>query len=184
MTRSTRPARRTTVSRATTALVMALALGAAAGAACAEEMHEHGVHVHGAVSVNIALEGRKLFFEIEAPADQVLGFERAPRDARERAAVEAADAWFRSGRGMLGVPAAAGCRLAKAEFTPPTPGGEHNDYGARYFFDCAAPEALAWAEIWALRRLQGLERTEVDLAVPGGQRQETLVDGAVRVALR
>lgn len=173
------------MSRLRPAALALVITAAACGAARADEgMHEHGAHVHGAVSVNIALEGRKLFFEIEAPADQVLGFERAPRDARERTAVAEVDAWFRSGRSMLGVPPAAGCRLAKVDFTPPTPGGEHADYGGRYFFDCAAPEALAWVEIWALRRLQGLERTEVNLAVPGGQRQETLVDGAVRVALR
>jgi hypothetical protein len=85
---------------------------------------------------------------------------------------------------MLGVPPAAGCRLTKSEFTPPKLGDGHADYRGSYLFDCAAPEALAWVEIWALRRMQGLEKAEVNLVTPAGQRQETLRGGAVRVTLR
>ena len=50
-----------------------------------------------------------LIAEIEATGAQVLGFERAPRDPAERAAVAAAELWFGSGREMIGVPTAAGC---------------------------------------------------------------------------
>ena len=72
--------------------------------ATADEMHHHGKHVHGEVTLNLALEGVTLIAEIEATGAQVLGFERAPRDPAERAAVAAAEAWFRSGREMIGVP--------------------------------------------------------------------------------
>lgn len=147
-------------------------------------MQDHGPHVHGAVTMDIALEGRSLFFGIQAPADQALGFERSPRDARERAAVAAVDAWFRSGRDMLGVPPAARCRLVSAEFTPPKLGSGHADYDGRYLFDCAAPQALDWVEVWALRRLQGLEKAEVNLTTPAGQRQETVRDRTARISLR
>ena len=165
-------------------LIALLVLSVAGGTASADGMHDHGKHVHGEVTVNIALEGRTLALEIDAPAAQTLGFEKSPRDDRERAAVKAVDDWFRSGRNMLGVPPAAGCRLTKAEFTPPKLGGGHADYRGSYLFDCAAPEALAWVEIWALRRMQGLEKAEVNLVTPAGQRQETLRGGAVRVTLR
>ena len=165
-------------------LIALLVLSVAGGTASADGMHAHGKHVHGEVTVNIALEGRTLALEIDAPAAQTLGFEKSPRDDRERAAVKAVDDWFRSGRNMLGVPPAAGCRLTKAEFTPPKLGGGHADYRGSYLFDCAAPEALAWVEIWALRRMQGLEKAEVNLVTPAGQRQETLRGGAVRVTLR
>lgn len=165
-------------------LIALLVLSVAGGTASADGMHAHGKHVHGEVTVNIALEGRTLALEIDAPAAQTLGFEKSPRDDRERAAVKAVDDWFRSGRNMLGVPPAAGCRLTKAEFTPPKLGGGHADYRGSYLFDCAAPQALAWVEIWALRRMQGLEKAEVNLVTPAGQRQETLRGGAVRVTLR
>ena len=165
-------------------LIALLVLSVAGGTASADGMHAHGKHVHGEVTVNIALEGRTLALEIDAPAAQTLGFEKSPRDDRERAAVKAVDDWFRSGRNMLGVPPAAGCRLTKSEFTPPKLGDGHADYRGSYLFDCAAPEALAWVEIWALRRMQGLEKAEVNLVTPAGQRQETLRGGAVRVTLR
>lgn len=165
-------------------LTTLLVLSVAGATAVADEMHDHGKHVHGEVTVNIALDGRTLALEIDAPAAQALGFERSPRDDRERAAVKAVDDWFRSGRNMLGVPSAAGCRLTKAEFTPPKLGGGHADYRGSYLFDCTAPQSLAWVEIWALRRMQGLEKAEVNLATPAGQRQETLSGDAVRITLR
>ena len=170
--------------RAILIALVALSTIATSATAVADEMHDHGKHVHGEVTVNIALDGRTLALEIDAPAAQALGFERSPRDERERAAVKAVDDWFRSGRNMLGVPSAAGCRLTSAEFTPPKLGGGHADYRGRYLFDCAAPQAIGWVELWALRRMQGLERAEVNLATPAGQRRETLSGDAVRIALR
>ncbi|NBU25835.1 MAG: DUF2796 domain-containing protein [Gammaproteobacteria bacterium] len=162
----------------------ALALLSMTAPAGADVLDAPGKHVHGEVTLNIALEGRKLLLEIEAPADQALGFERSPRDDLERAAVKAVDEWFRSGRSMLGVPRAAGCRLVEAKFTPPKLGSGHADYNGRYLFDCASPEALEWVEVWALRRLQGVEEAVVNLITPAGQRQETLRDRAARISLR
>jgi hypothetical protein len=152
--------------------------------ATADEMHHHGKHVHGEVTVNLALEGVMLIAEIEATGAQVLGFERAPRDTAERAAMAAAEVWFRSGREMIGVPTAAGCRLTASDFTPPKIGSGHVDFRGRYTFTCAVPAALAWAEPWALRRMQGVEKIEVNIVAPGVQRQETLRETAGRIALR
>ena len=164
--------------------IAASALLASGPSAQADELGGPGKHVHGEVTLNIALEGRKLLFEIETPADQALGFERSPRDDRERAMVKAVDDWFRSGRAMLGVPPAAGCRLVEATSTPPKLGSGHADYRGRYLFDCASPQALEWVEVWALRRLQGVEEAVVNLITPAGQRQETLRDRTARISLR
>jgi hypothetical protein len=154
------------------------------GVATADEMHHHGKHVHGEVTLNLALEGDTLIAEIEATGAQVLGFERAPRDPAERAAVAAAELWFGSGREMIGVPTAAGCRLTASAFTPPKPGSGHVDYRGRYTFTCADPTAIAWAEPWALRRMQGVEKIEVNIVAPGVQRQEILRETVGRIALR
>ena len=152
--------------------------------ATADEMHHHGSHVHGEVILNLALEGVTLIAEIEATGAQVLGFEQAPRNPAERAAVAAAEIWFRSGREMIGVPTAAGCRLTASAFTPPKIGSGHVDFRGRYTFTCTDPAALAWAEPWALRRMQGVEKTEVNIVAPGVQRQEILRETAGRIALR
>ena len=171
-------------------LGLALAVvGCAASPLLADDLHDHGghhhgKHVHGEVTLNLALEGGTLIAEVESPAAQVLGFEKSPRDEAERRAVAAAEAWFRSGSGMLGVPTAAGCRLTAVEFKPPKLGGGHADYRGRYTFSCATPAALAWVEPWLLRRLQGVEKLEVNLITPGVQRQEVLGGTSQRIALR
>lgn len=143
-----------------------------------------GAHVHGAVTVNLALEAELLVAELDAPALQVLGFEKAPRSAIERAAVSDVDRWLASGREFLAVPQTAGCRLLKTEYTPPALGGDHADYRVRTSFRCSRPNQLAWVELWMLRRLQGVEKVEVNLVTPSGQRQVTLPTGTLRVPLR
>ena len=155
----------------------------------ADEMHDHGKHhhgkhVHGEVTLNVAIDGGTLTVEIETPAAQVLGFEKSPRDDAERAAVTAADAGFRSGRGMFGVPTAAGCRLAGTDFTPPKLGSGHADYRARYRFACSNAAALVWLEPWVLRRLKDVEKVEANIVGPGVQRQEILREPDRRIPLR
>lgn len=169
---------------------------------------QRGRHEHGAVVVNVAVEGATLSVAIESPAINVVGFERAPRDAAEKARVAAADRWLASGAGIVGVPAAAGCSRTRVEYTPPKLGdaaahdhdhdhehehgakGEpaeqaaHADYDARFVYTCANPGALAWLDLWLAQRLLAVESIEVNLVVPGGQSQRRLTAGQTRVSLR
>ena len=73
---------------------------------------------------------------------------------------------------------------SKTEYTPPALGGDHADYRVRTSFRCSRPNQLAWVELWMLRRLQGVEKVEVNLVTPSGQRQVTLPTGTLRVPLR
>ena len=41
-------------------------------------------HVHGAVQLDVAVDGPTLTLTLEAPLDSVVGFERAPRTAAEK----------------------------------------------------------------------------------------------------
>lgn len=170
-------------------MVLAL-LTPAAGAHAAEDHDDHdhttqlGAHVHGAVTVNLALESDLLVAELDAPALQVLGFEKAPRSAAERASVADVDRWLASGRGFLAVPTTAGCRWLKTDYSPPALSSDHADYRVRTSFRCSQPSQLDWVELWMLRRLQGVEKVEVNLVTPSGQRQVTLPSGTLRVPLR
>ena len=65
----------------TAGLVLGAAPVLAAGAH--DHGHEHAqAHVHGAVQLEVALDGPTLSIALEAPLDSLLGFERAPRTAR------------------------------------------------------------------------------------------------------
>jgi hypothetical protein len=188
MPRTPAPNRPSTACMIAPLAIAPLAIAAAATllavTAQADEMHDHGKHVHGEVALNVAVEGGTLTVEIDTPAAQVLGFEKSPRNEAERAAVTSAEAWFRSGREMVGVPTAAACRLASVDFTAPKLGSGHADYRARYRFTCANPAALDWFEPRVLRRLKDVEKAEANVIGPGVQRQETLTAPDRRVPLR
>ncbi|MDA9557741.1 DUF2796 domain-containing protein [Vibrio sp.] len=56
----------------------------------AEEFRQHDSHTHGAIEFNIAQDGEELLIEILAPAADVIGFEHAPRNEQEKAALQKA----------------------------------------------------------------------------------------------
>jgi len=141
-------------------------------------------HVHGAVTFNVAVEGNVLSLEIDAPAINVLGFEKAARNDGERQAVASVDAWLSAGRDIAGVPRAAGCRLQSVSYEAPELGRGHADYRPRYVFRCDNPAALEWVELWALRRLKDVEKAEVNVIGATMQRQESLAPGSLRVTLK
>ena len=141
-------------------------------------------HVHGAVTFNIALEGETLAIELEAPADNVVGFEKSPRNDAERTAIADANRWLASGRGIALVPRNAGCRLLSVDFTPPKFGAGHADYRARVAYRCPNPSALEWVELRALERLLEVDKVEVNVVTASVQRQTELAAGGARVSLR
>jgi hypothetical protein len=145
---------------------------------------EMGKHVHGAVTINLALEGDLLSVELDAPAVNLLGFEKSPRSDAERRQLADTNAWLASGRQIAGVPRSANCRLSSVTFEAPALGSEHADFRPRYVFRCSNPRALAWVELWVLRRLKDVEKTEVNLITTNSQSQQTLAPGALRVSLK
>ncbi len=178
---------------------------AAAPTATAEaSFDQRGTHEHGRVTLNVAIDGSTLSLELDAPAINVIGFERAPRSAEEKQRVASVDRWLAGGVGMLGVPATAGCQLTRVEYAAPqvaagskgaahdhdhdhehaTDAEQHADYTARYTFTCSNPTALAWADLWLMRRLLNVESVDVNLITPRQQLQRRLARDEQRLSLR
>ena len=180
----------------------------AAAPLAAQEFKQEAKHVHGEVTLNLALENDLLSVEIEAPAINVVGFERAPRDAAEQQVVSEAAAWLAAGRALLGVPAAAGCRRVEASVSAPSWGDAktksasqhdhdhdhdhdhedeahaHADYLASASFKCSNPAALAWVEVWALRQLRDVTEVTVNVVTPDVQKSVRAARADERIALR
>ncbi len=171
----------------------------------AAEFRQEAKHEHGAVTLNLAIEGNLLTLELEAPAINVVGFERAPRTAEERAAVSAAAAWLFSGAGMIGVPKAAACRRDSASLEVPDwakstssrdhahdhdhehehdSGEDHADYRASIRYTCSNPAALAWVEIWGLRKLREISAMTVNIVTTTSQKSVSTAKPDERIALR
>jgi len=134
--------------------------------------------------MNIVLEGDTLSAELDAPAIHVVGFERAAQTDAERARLLDANTWLASGRDFLGVPRTAACAPVTQNYTPPAEGAKHANYRTVHEYRCAGVEALQWIELWALRKLEGVEKVVLNLIINGRQEQVVLDGQTERVALR
>ena len=147
-------------------------------------MQSQAKHVHGIVTLNLALDGNLLSAQLETPALHVLGFENAPKTPEQKSASTAADSWLQSGKNILAVPRNAGCRLERVDYKAPKLGPGHADYRARFDFRCSNPAALGWTDFSALDKLKDVEKVEVNLITASAQRQITLQGGARRITLQ
>jgi len=160
-------------------------LASAIGGAWAAE-GEHKPHVHGESRVNLAIEGNVVEIEFESPAHDIVGFERTPKTAKQRAAVEAAVAALKKGDSLFRLTPGAGCKLEEADVETPLaePGDkkahkhdeeeEHSEFHAHYRFRCAQPGLLKGVEVLLFDTFRTMREVEVGAILPGGQRAATL----------
>lgn len=130
-------------------------------------------HVHGAGTLDVVVEAERLTIMLEMPADAVLGYERAPRTAAEKAAAEAMMAALRDGANLFRPAPEAACVLTGVQVADPFAGtrggGDHADVDANYEFRCSRPAALKSIETTLFARFKRLYRLDVQRAGPAGQ---------------
>jgi len=170
-------------------LALWLALAALPGIAVAAGK----AHEHGAARLDVAIEGTRVTLGLEAPLDNLLGFERAPRNAAEKQAADAAVATLKAADRLFKFDPAAGCALtgvtlasaalglgdAKAE-----PGDEHADIDAEFVFTCQDASQVAGIDVGLFDAFKRLQRLDVQVATARGQFKQTLKRGAARIALK
>ena len=94
--------------------------------ALAQTERELDAHEHGAATLDVALDGSRLYLDLRTPADNVLGFEHAPSTPEQRAALEAARAVLESAAPFTPDPAA-GCSLEEVTVSLDLPGEDAHD---------------------------------------------------------
>lgn len=170
------------------------ALAITLGCACCSAWAAGKAHEHGALKIDVAIEGNRVSIGMEAPLDNLLGFERAPRTDAERRS--AADVLARlrgpdKGTPLFVMDAAAHCTLAKAEVTAPVlePGAKpagndgHADLDASYEFTCTKPDELRNLELALFDVYKRIQRIDVQVAGPKGQAKVTLRRPARKIPL-
>lgn len=150
-------------------------------------------HQHGALTLDIAVEARKLSLQMQSPLDNLVGFERAPRNDAERQRVDAALARLQAGQALFTIDPAAQCKLATVQLSsavlklgaPASAGkhGEHADIDAVFEFDCQDATRAGFIDVGLFGAFAGMKRIEVQVATPTAQRKHTLERPARRVAL-
>jgi hypothetical protein len=169
--------------------LLALALATPCTAVWAREP---GAHVHGAATLQVAIDGNTLELGLESPLDHLIGFERGPRTDTERQTVRAMAQRFHDPASLFvptpaarctprpstlasavidaallaapGAPAARPATPAKAE-----PDG-HADLDATVRFQCDNMAALRGVEVRLFRAFPGLRQIDAVVVTAKGQR--------------
>lgn len=133
----------------------------------------HAQHAHGEGKLDVVIDKDSIAINLELPLDAAVGFERAPKDEREKAALAAAEKVL--GDPALFVPTpAANCKAQAPKVVMPAFGtkagtDDHGDIDASYSFRCANPAALKSIETGIFKNFKRLYRLEAQRAGPTGQ---------------
>lgn len=150
-------------------------------------------HVHGVAALQVAVDGNQLQLDFISPLDNLVGFEHAPRTARQKQAWQAMQDKLRQPQLLFDLPAAASCVAQPAQVRSTLDGqqhagqhrhGKHDDHAsldASYRYECAAPAALRSIEVRLFAAFPKLRRLQVEVAAPSGQSAATLTPAARRV---
>jgi hypothetical protein len=156
------------------ALVTFLSVAFLPSALLAETVRERDTHEHGSASLIIAMEGESFAIELESPLENIVGFEHAPKSAKEEAQLDQAIKTLTDGANLYIPPKEAKCTLVTTDVPPPTyeenEGEKHKDEEdkeshaeiiATYNFTCAAPANLKSIDIRLFTAFKGFEKIGV-----------------------
>ncbi|NWG87757.1 MAG: DUF2796 domain-containing protein [Hydrogenophilaceae bacterium] len=140
-------------------------------------------HVHGQAHLAIAVDGGSLTLMLESPTDSLVGFEHAPRNAKERAAVAKMKQVLEQAGELFKPSPAANCKPAGVKLESPLLEAGHgaagkDDHGhaghadldAEFMFQCAQPGRLRDLEVLLFDRFPGMKTLNVEVAGPKGQK--------------
>lgn len=145
-----------------------------------EPQRQLGAHVHGAGKLGIAIERRSLEIEIEAPANDIVGFEHAPKTAEQKKAVSEARAALAKPLALIKLPEAAGCKLSSSKVRlvgggahdhghnhGKQPKGKeadpHSEFHAEYKFTCSKPELVKTIDLDYFKAFPRAEKLDVEI---------------------
>ena len=137
--------------------------------ALAEEHRQLGAHEHGHGALNIAIEGKSVTMELDAPGADIAGFEHEATTPEQKAVLEKANAQLAKPLDLFKLPASANCTVKDAKVAIKTEAHDddgdddhdkasakdagheaghedhehhHSAYHATYSLECAAPDKL------------------------------------------
>ena len=126
--------------------------------AAASERHLDA-HEHGVSSLKIAQDGDRIQFELEAPGNDIVGFEHAAESDAERKAVDGALETLQAPDKLFSVVQDARCKLLEAEAEFETE-GDHAGFHVSWTLECrnvAATTSLNFGYFGAFERAREVE---------------------------
>ena len=185
------PSRALATARALAFPIAAIALASFLMASTATHAAEHA-HSHGLAKLEVAVEPTSLSIQLEAPLDNLVGFERAPRTDKERQQTQDAVAKLNAAESMFKIDPAAQCKLSRVELTSaalklgkPDPKEEksgHADIDGSFEFTCVDASRASYIDV-GLFEFKRMQRLDVQVATPKGQFKRDLKRPASRIQL-
>lgn len=167
------------------ALLLSALLATPAIAADKPAADRHKGHRHGAASLQVSVEGRILQIALEGPAENVLGFEHAPKTDAQKKAVTRAEEQLKQTAQLFVIPAAGECQAqpARVEMKLPPPGSRetHSEVEAEWRWECAKPEALTQIDVALFKTFGRLKELRVQVVTAKGQTAAVLRPSAARL---
>lgn len=163
------------------AAMIALGTTVAVTPAWASERKLHS-HEHGVSSLKMAQEGTVVTMELEAPGNDIVGFEYKPKSEAEKKAVEAALTTFKAPDKLFSMSSSAGCALAKsdAEFEAE---GDHAGFHVKWSMNCETVAKANAMEITFFDAFPNAKEVEVEAVGPKGQMSAEVEKGTSTVDL-
>ena len=154
-----------------TVVMLSLVGPAVAGSGHKHKGHkELSAHQHGHGSLNVAVEGGLLQIELEAPGQDIVGFESKPSSPKQKKAVAEGLAKLKDAGKLFSLSADAKCALKSADAELELE-GKHSAFHAKYSFECAAPEALSKLGTSYFKQFARAEELDVQLITGSGQKK-------------
>jgi hypothetical protein len=132
-------------------------------------------HEHGAGQLDVSIDKETITLSLELPLDAIVGFERAPKTDREKAALAEAEKILSNAAALWLPTSAASCTVQSVALSlPKFTGDAHADVDAHYVFHCTAPVALRGLETTLFKHFKRLYRLESQRVGPVGQGAQRL----------
>lgn len=145
-----------------------------------------GAHEHGAATLHAAIEADRLHLSFSSPLDNLVGFERAPRNDKEREAVKRMVERLRSPERLFVPTPEARCTRSSVDLDSPvidpkllgnaakpapskSASGSHASIEAEIAFRCERAQALSGIDVKAFDAFPHLKR--IDAQVAGAKKQ-------------
>lgn len=142
--------------------------------------HDHhkglGAHEHGAIKLEVAVEAKEIELEIDGPAESFIGFEYAPKTAKEKKAfTDAQELWKKNLLTKLFIlDSKLGCSVSEASFEQEMEShdekpankkeaGVHSDIEAKAKIVCAKDPKGSEVSVALKKHFSHIKKLQVDL---------------------
>ena len=126
-------------------------------------------HIHGQGALNGVVDQGTVELDLDLPMDDVVGFERKPKNDAEKKGLEGAMTILKSVEKGFAFPAAAQC-VATSQSADYEIGKGHASIEAKYTMTCKNPSALDAIEVLLFSRFPRMKELKAQFVTPTGQK--------------